>query len=67
VTDLKGLSGHADVNELMRWLSGVRNPPKTVFVTHGEEDAALTLAVKINADRGFKTYVPRHVETVALD
>ncbi|HQZ16546.1 MAG TPA: MBL fold metallo-hydrolase [Vicinamibacteria bacterium] len=67
VTDLKGLSGHADVNELMRWLSGVKNPPKTVFVTHGEEDAALTLAVKINADRGFKTHVPRHVETVVLD
>jgi len=67
VTDLKGLSGHADVNELMRWLSGVKNPPKTVFVTHGEEDAALTLAVKINADRGFKTQVPRHVETVVLD
>ena len=67
VTDLKGLSGHADVNELMRWLSGVKNPPKTVFVTHGEEDAALTLAVKINAGRGFKTHVPRHVETVVLD
>jgi metallo-beta-lactamase family protein len=67
VTDLKGLSGHADVNELMRWLSGVKNPPRTVFVTHGEEDAALTLAVKINADRGFKTQVPRHVETVLLD
>lgn len=67
VTDLKGLSGHADVNELMRWLSGVKNPPKTVFVTHGEEDAALTLATKINADRGFRTHVPRHVETVTLD
>jgi len=67
VTDLKGLSGHADVDELMRWLSAIKNPPKTIFVTHGEEDAALTLAVKINADRGFKTHVPRHVETVVLD
>jgi metallo-beta-lactamase family protein len=67
VTDLKGLSGHADMDELMRWLSGVKNPPKTIFVTHGEEDAALTLAVKIGADRGFKTHVPRHVETVVLD
>ena len=67
VTDLKGLSGHADVNELMRWMSGVKKPPRTVFVTHGEEDAALTLAVKISADRGFKTHVPRHVETVVLD
>jgi metallo-beta-lactamase family protein len=67
VTDLKGLSGHADARELMRWLSGVKTAPRTVFVTHGEEDAALTLAVKINAERGFKTQVPRHVERVTLD
>ena len=67
VTDLKGLSGHADMDELMRWLSGVKTPPKTIFVTHGEEDAALTLAVKIGSERGFKTHVPRHVETVVLD
>lgn len=67
VTDLKGLSGHADVSELMRWLSEVKNPPKTVFITHGEEDAALTLAVRINSERGFKTHVPRHAETVVLD
>ncbi len=67
VTDLKGLSGHADARELMRWLSGVKTAPKTVFVTHGEEDAALTLAVKINAERGFKAQVPRHVERVTLD
>jgi len=67
VTDLKGLSGHADTNELMRWLSGVRSAPKTVFVTHGEEDAALTLAARITAERGFKTHVPRHAETMVLD
>jgi metallo-beta-lactamase family protein len=67
VTDLKGLSGHADVNELMRWMSGVKNPPRTVFVTHGEEDAALALAARIGTERGFKTLVPRHVECVTLD
>jgi metallo-beta-lactamase family protein len=67
VTDLKGLSGHADTNELMRWISGVKNPPKTVFVTHGEEDAALTLAGRITAERGFKTHVPKHVEKIVLD
>jgi metallo-beta-lactamase family protein len=67
VTDLKGLSGHADVNELMRWMSGVKTAPKTVFVTHGEEDAALALAARIGAERGFRTHVPRHVETITLD
>jgi metallo-beta-lactamase family protein len=67
VTDLKGLSGHADANELMRWMSGVKTPPKTVFVTHGEEDAATALASRITAERGFKTHVPRHVEKIVLD
>ncbi len=67
VTDLKGLSGHADVNELMRWMSGVKTAPRTVFVTHGEEDAAFALAARITAERGFKTHVPKHVERVTLD
>ena len=67
VTDLKGLSGHADEDELMRWMSGVRTAPRTVFVTHGEEEAANALASRITAERGFRAHVPRHVETVVLD
>ncbi len=66
VTDLKGLSGHADAHELMRWLSSVRRPPTAVFVTHGEEDASIALAARITAERGFKTFVPRHAECVDL-
>ena len=45
----------------------MKAPPKTVFITHGEEDAALTLGVRISNERGFKTYVPKHVERVDLD
>ena len=67
VTDLKGLSGHADANELMKWMSAVQNAPRTVFVTHGEEDAALALAARLTNERGFKTVVPRHVERFELD
>ena len=29
VRDLKGLSGHADAGELLRWLSGVKGRPQT--------------------------------------
>jgi metallo-beta-lactamase family protein len=67
VTDLKGLSGHADANELMRWLSGIGKAPRTVFVTHGEEDAALAFAARVHTERGFKTHVPKHAERVVLD
>lgn len=67
VTNLKGLSGHADARELMVWMSGVKTPPRTVFVTHGDEDAAFALAGRITAERGFKTMAPDHGEKVTLD
>jgi len=58
VRDLKGLSGHADAGEILRWLGGVKNPPRRLFLTHGELDAADALAAKIGRERGFETYVP---------
>lgn len=67
VTSLKGLSGHGDANELMRWMSEIKTSPKAVFATHGEEDAAIALAARIQMDRGFKTIVPQHAERIALD
>lgn len=66
VRDLKGMSGHADAREILRWLSGVRNAPRGVFLTHGEEDAALALAARIARERGFPTHVPELGESVPL-
>jgi len=66
VRDLKGLSGHADAGEMMRWLSGVSAPPRLVFVTHGEEDAAEALGARITKERGFSTLVPGLGATVDL-
>jgi metallo-beta-lactamase family protein len=66
VRDLKGLSGHADADEMMRWLSGVEEPPKAVFVTHGEAEAAFALAARITRERGFVTHVPDLGEEHAL-
>jgi metallo-beta-lactamase family protein len=66
VTSLKGLSGHADAREILRWLSGVRRPPRRIFLTHGEDDAAEALAARITRERGFPTRVPSLGETVEL-
>jgi len=65
VTDLKGMSGHADAGELLRWLAGVRQA-KTVFMTHGEDDAALALAARVARERGFKTHAPEMGEVVEI-
>jgi metallo-beta-lactamase family protein len=58
IRDLKGLSGHADGGELLRWLSGVKGKPQAVFVTHGEPEAADALAGRITRERGFVARVP---------
>jgi metallo-beta-lactamase family protein len=66
IRDLKGLSGHADAGEMLRWLSGVKGRPQTVFVTHGEADAAEALAARVTRERGFVARVPAMGEAFEL-
>ena len=66
VRELRGLSGHADPGELLRWLAAVDRPPLRVFLTHGEEEAAMALAARLQKERGFTAHVPEPGETVEL-
>ena len=59
VQRLEMLSAHADQSEIMDWLGGFQSPPKQTFVTHGEEEASLTLAEKIREDLGWEAEVPK--------
>ncbi len=52
-----GFSAHGDQKELLEWLSAIRNKP-TVYVTHGEESAALTFADLVRKKYGFTVHVP---------
>jgi metallo-beta-lactamase family protein len=57
VWTIGGFSAHADQKELLAWLSTFRSRP-TVFVTHGEEKAALSFADLVRERYGFLTHVP---------
>jgi len=57
VWTIGGFSAHGDQKELLAWLSAFRSSP-TVFVTHGEESAALTFANLVRERYGFTTHVP---------
>lgn len=65
VTDLKGLSGHADAGELIRWLETARKP-RRIFLTHGELDAAQALGGRLLKERGLDVHVPDRDEVVEL-
>jgi len=64
VSQLEGFSGHADSDELMAWLRGLRQPPRQTFVVHGEPDASDALRMRIKDQLGWKVRVPQHGETV---
>lgn len=57
VWTIGGFSAHGDQKELLAWLSAFTNKP-TVFVTHGEESAALVFARLVRERYGFTTHVP---------
>lgn len=47
-------------------MGAVAAPPKRIFLTHGEEEAALALGAIIGKERGFPTHVPGQGESVDL-
>lgn len=67
VVRIPGLSGHADRSGLLRWLQHFEVPPRKVFLTHGEEDAALALQQSIRELHGFEVIVPDYGDTVDCD
>lgn len=63
---IDGFSAHADQRHLLGWMKGFETPPRRTFVIHGEPEASLTLAERIQEDFGWKTTVPSQGELVSL-
>ena len=66
IVKLNGFSSHADKNELLKWISALKQP-RQVFVVHGEESAALTYAETIRQNKGWKVTAPKYLEEFNLD
>jgi metallo-beta-lactamase family protein len=66
VAALEGLSSHADRDELLAWLSSLRQAPRRVFVTHGEPEAADSLRQAIAEQLGWPCEVPEQLEQVDI-
>lgn len=58
IESLKGISGHADMNGLLRWLSGFGKAPEYVFVVHGEDTVTDDFAQTITEKFGCPAFAP---------
>ena len=66
VVQLAGASAHADADEILDWLRSAPRPPRKVFVTHGDPDAADALRARIERDLAWPVEVPDYRDRVDL-
>ncbi|NDJ86011.1 MAG: MBL fold metallo-hydrolase [Chloroflexi bacterium] len=50
VEKLNSLSGHADSNDLVNWVSAMEKRPRKTFLVHGEYDAAEALRQRLESE-----------------
>ena len=62
VASLDGLSAHADREDLLDWIAALPRPPKHVYVTHGEPEAADSLRQAIEERHRWPCSVPEYLE-----
>ena len=58
IYDIEGFSGHADQNVLLNWISQFKIKPKKIFIVHGEEKPASTLANLISERFNIEAIIP---------
>jgi len=47
ISSIEGFSAHGDYEEMLKWLLGIPEPPKRIFVVHGEDSVRPVFATKL--------------------
>lgn len=67
VVRVNGFSAHADKQELLEWLGGLKKPPRKLFVVHGESESAQHFGDFIREKTGWPVAVPAYQDEIVLD
>lgn len=66
IYNLANASAHADANEILAWLKTSQHPPKQIFITHGEPEAAQALKQRIEKELGWQATTPTYQQKYDL-
>lgn len=58
IAQIHGFSGHAGHSELFAWVSAIKEKPRRIFVTHGEEKVAIKFAQELETTLGVPSIAP---------
>ena len=64
---IEGYSGHADQEWLMNFVYSFTNPPKHIFLVHGEPEGQLVLKQKLEENTSIPITIPSFGETYELE
>ena len=58
IKQLSGVSGHADRDGLLRWLTSIEKKPERVFVTHGDDQVCEIFTEHLREELGYEAVAP---------
>ena len=58
IKQLVGMSGHADKDGLIEWITAFEEKPRKVFVVHGEDSVCKNFVETLQVEYGIKAYAP---------
>jgi len=67
IARVSGFSAHADRQELHEWLTGLRTPPRGVFVVHGESGSARAFCEFLKEKTGWEVSAPAYKDEAILE
>jgi metallo-beta-lactamase family protein len=59
IKNIDSLSAHADQNDLINWMSAIKNIPEKVYLVHGEPTALDAFRVKIKDTYNWNVTIPK--------
>jgi metallo-beta-lactamase family protein len=67
VVRVHGFSGHADRKEMLEWVKNLKQPPRRIFLVHGEKESAKNFCQYLIDNTGWNVMVPEYQQRVSLD
>ena len=67
IAQIQGFSAHADRDELLKWITGLKDPPRHIFAVHGEPETIASFAGFLKDKTGWPVTAPNYLDEVTLD
>ena len=67
IAQIQGFSAHADRDELLKWITGLKTAPRHIFTVHGEPETITSFVSFLKDKTGWEVTAPNYLDEVSLD